>query len=133
MELRQLHLWVGGLAILLFILTGQYMARMANVPELADMDRLLYRSNHIYLLLVAIINVAVGSYMPGKPDLKPVQRICSYLLLSLPVLLAYSFFAEPQTGDIERPITQASLFLAFGIAALLITWELFQYLRGRRQ
>ena len=128
-----MHLWVGAMAILLFILTGQYMARMANVPELADMDRLLYRSNHIYLLLAAIVNVAVGSYMPGKPDLKLVQRICSYLLLSLPVLLAYSFFVEPQAGDLERPITQASLFLAFGIAVLLIIREFFQYFKGLRK
>jgi len=71
--------------------------------------------------------------MSGKPDLKPVQRICSYLLLSLPVLLAYSFFVEPRAGDLERPITQASLFLAFGIAVLLITREIFQYFKGRRR
>lgn len=132
MQLRRLHLWVGGLAMALFVLTGQYMARVANVPELGDMERLLYRSNHIYLLLAAIANVVVGSYMSGKPDLKLVQRICSCLLLSLPVLLAYSFFVEPQAGELERPITQASLFLAFGIAALLIIWEFFQYFKGRR-
>ena len=45
--MRTLHLAIGAAGMLLFVLAGQYMARLAGVPELPDTERMLYRSNHI--------------------------------------------------------------------------------------
>ena len=95
MTWRGWHLLVGGAGMLLFVLTGYYMLRVAGVPELPDSERLLYRSSHIYLLLVCVANVYVGYAMPAGVKPGRPQVLCSAVLLFAVPLLAWSFFAEP--------------------------------------
>ncbi len=62
--MRRVHLWLGLLGMLAFLLTGQVMKR--HEPPLAEYDsalRLLYRSRHIYLMFAASTNVALGLYL----------------------------------------------------------------------
>lgn len=128
--MRTLHLAVGAAGLLLFVLTGQYMARLAGVPELPDTERMLYRSNHIYLLLVCACNIAAGFFMqiPGPANI--VQKSCSLALIVLPFLFAAAFFIEPASGSLDRPITRLSLFLAFGTVSLMLTSELWSRAKG---
>jgi hypothetical protein len=119
-SLRNCHLFLGGAGLLLFILTGQYMARIVGVPELADTDRMLYRSVHIYLLLACTANVVAGHYQAPGVRLDRLQQLSSALLLLSPLLLAWSFFTEPASGSLDRPVAEAGLYLIFAATALLL-------------
>ncbi|HUF30650.1 MAG TPA: hypothetical protein VMM77_08270, partial [Gemmatimonadaceae bacterium] len=62
--MRRLHLAVGMLALLVFILTGQYMDRVhEHLTGRPDGPRLLYRSAHIDLLFAALLNLLLGAYL----------------------------------------------------------------------
>ena len=59
-KLNRFHFWLGITGTLLFILTGQYMDKVHNhLQKMADGPRMLYRSAHIYLLLAAVVNLAL--------------------------------------------------------------------------
>ncbi|MEP1471462.1 MAG: hypothetical protein ABJK20_18720 [Halieaceae bacterium] len=128
--IRTLHLAIGAAGLLLFVLTGQYMERFAGVPELPDTERMLYRSNHIYLLLVCACNIAAGFFMKPAGPANVLQMSCSVALMALPFLFAVAFFIEPASGSLERPITRLSLFLAFGTVSLMLISELWSRVRG---
>ncbi len=123
MHWRTVHLILGGLGLLLFVLTGQYMQHAANVPELADTARLQYRSLHIYLLGACAANVFVGFYMSPADTLGKLRGLVSVGLLLSQLLLAVSFFIEAPAGTMERPIASIGLYLLFGAAALLVIAE----------
>jgi hypothetical protein len=129
MSWRTCHLVVGGLGLLLFILQGQYMARVLGVMELPDAARMMYRSAHIYLLLACVANVTIGYYMTPAVVMNHLQRLVSIVLLISPALLIWSFFAESTAENLERPIAQASLYLLFGAGVLMLLQELYRKLR----
>ena len=119
-SLRNCHLVLGGLGLVLFLLTGQFMARIAGVPELPDAERVLYRAGHIYLLLACVANVFAGAGMhAGKPS-GLVPRLCSLLLMLSLLLLAWSFFTELPGDDLERPASRLALYLLFGASSALV-------------
>lgn len=128
---RNCHLLVGGLGLLLFILQGQYMARVLGVEHLADASRMLYRSAHIYFLLACVGNVGVGYYMPRSTPITFLQRLISLILLASPVLLIVSFLTESTVDSLDRPVARVALYLLFGAAILLLLHELYSRLRGR--
>jgi len=131
MNLRNCHLFVGGLGLLLFVLQGQYMARVLGVEHLADASRMLYRSAHIYLLLACVANVGVGYYMPRSTPINVLQGLISLILLASPVLLIVSFLTESTVDSLDRPVIKVALYLLFGAATLLLLHELYHRLRGR--
>jgi len=133
---RKLHLSVGILGLLLFVLQGQYMARVLGVPELPDVQRMLYRSAHLYLMLACAANVCVGYFMTAGHSPGVLQRLCSVLLLVSPAMLLLSFFIEIDDRGIDRPLLSMALYLVFAAAALLATGAVAARLRrdtrGRR-
>ena len=61
--MKRFHLIFGGLVILIFILTGQYMDKfLQHLEGMADGPRMMYRTRHIYILLSGLLNLAVGAY-----------------------------------------------------------------------
>lgn len=130
MNWRDLHLLVGVLGMVMFLLTGQYMARVAGVDALADAQRLAYRSVHIYLLLASVINIATGYFMPGGAVTNLLQRLCCTLLLLSPAALLVSFFTELSDGSLDRPLASNALYLIFLAATLLVAHELWRRFRG---
>ncbi len=131
MSFRNCHLVVGGLGLLLFVLQGQYMARVLGVEHLLDAPRMMYRSAHIYFMLACAANVCVGYCLAPKAATTPVQRIAGVLLLIAPALLLYSFFAESTSVALERPVAQMALYLLFATAVLLLLHEVYRRLRAR--
>jgi hypothetical protein len=130
-SLRICHLALGGVGLVLFVLTGQYMAHIATVPELPDTERLLYRSSHIYLLLACVANVFAGAAMQAGQPRDTIQRLCSLLLLLSPLLLAWSFFTDIPADGLERPTARLALYLLFGASSALVLQVVASAYRGR--
>ena len=64
MSLRKLHFAMGLAGVVAFLATGLYMN--AGFPDLYGANevlRYLYRSNHVYILLASLINVALGVHL----------------------------------------------------------------------
>lgn len=129
---RRCHLLVGGLGLLVFVLQGQYMARVLGMETLPDGARMLYRSAHIYLMLACLANIAVGYFMTPEWTLNHLQRLIGLVLMICPALLVWSFFTESESVTLERPIVSYTLYLLFGSGVLLLLQEAYRrYTSGR--
>jgi len=120
MQMRRLHFIVGLVGIAAFLFTGAYMR--SGFPELYAADevlRYLYRSNHVYLLLASLVNVALGVHLtPSTPGWRArISSIGSLLALASPVVLCFAFFVEAPVPTPERVITQLGVIaVTAGIA-----------------
>jgi len=126
---RKLHLMIGTLGLFLFVLQGQYMARVLGVPDLPDVQRMLYRSAHLYLMIACAANVCAGYFMDAAHYRGLLLKLCSAALLLSPVLLLLSFFTEINTASIDRPMLSIALYILFGAAVLLATHALWLRIR----
>jgi hypothetical protein len=116
-RLRTLHLSVGTLGVVAFLLTGQYMHwAHSHLQGMPDGPRLFYRSSHIYLLLSSLLNVLLGCYLvrPQRRLLHRAQTVASLAILMGPLLLCASFFFELHNPALLRPMGRMAIFLAFG-------------------
>jgi FtsH-binding integral membrane protein len=119
-RLRKLHFAVGLAGVVVFLATGAYMR--AGFPDLYaanEVLRYLYRSNHVYVLLASLINVALGVHLaPVAPGWRAtVSTIGSLLALVAPVVLCLAFFLEAPKPSPERVLTLLGVVaLAAGIA-----------------
>jgi hypothetical protein len=105
MQLRKLHFVVGLVGVVAFIATGAYMR--AGFPDLYATDevlRYLYRSNHVYVLLASLVNVALGVHLaPVAPGWRAsVSLVGSLLALASPAVLCFAFFVEAPVASPER-------------------------------
>lgn len=115
--LRRLHLLVGILGIVAFLGTGQYMDRMHDhLRGQPDVVRMLFRSDHIYLLLAAVTNASLGLYFQPAASAwrTSLQAIGSLALLAGPPLFLIAFFTEPWLTELARPWTRPAVYLALG-------------------
>lgn len=118
--LGKIHLYLGILVIVIFLLTGQYMHH--NFDHLKDMElmnRALFRAGHLYILLFGLINVSLGTHfrISNINFLNRVQLFGSVIILIATFLIIYGFFTELPTEEIERPLTRNSLYLIlFGVS-----------------
>jgi hypothetical protein len=99
--MRKLHLAVGVLTVMAFLITGQLMRH--HVPAmrtLEDGERLLFRSRHVYILASGLVNLMLGLYLQRWAGAwrTAFQIIGSILLIAAPVLLLLAFHAEPRLG-----------------------------------
>ena len=118
--MRRLHMAVGMVALLGFILTGQFMDRVhGHLTGMPDGPRMLYRSAHIYLLFAALLNLLLGAYLrlADHRGVRMVQQAASVVLLTLPVLFTVAFFLEPALAGLERPWARPAIYLS--VAAVL--------------
>lgn len=103
--MRRIHLTVGLLGVVAFLLTGQFMkhhspAMLRLTPDV----RMMYVSRHIYLLGAALVNVVFGLYLHEGPQgwRKVLQRIGSLLILLSALSLLTAFMTEPSLGMAGR-------------------------------
>ena len=102
MQLRKLHFVVGLAGVVAFLVTGAYMR--AGFPDLYaanEVLRYLYRSNHVYILLASLVNVALGVHLTAAaPGWRAtVSMVGSLLALAAPVVLCFAFFFEAPVAD----------------------------------
>jgi hypothetical protein len=120
MQWRTLHFVVGMAGVAAFLATGVYMR--AGFPDLYaanEVLRYLYRSNHVYVLLASLVNVALGVHLtPVAPGWRAmVSVIGSLLALASPAVLCFAFFVEAPLASPERVWTLLGVaMVAAGIA-----------------
>ena len=116
-RLRSIHLIVGTLGLIAFLLSGQYMQHaLAHLQGMPDGPRLMYRSAHIYLLWTSLLNLLLGSYFfqAGGVAARRWQAFASLLILLSPLFIGISFFVESRNSDLLRPYAAYSIYLAAG-------------------
>lgn len=115
--MRLTHLIVGSVFLVAFLLTGQYMDRyLGHLQDTPGVQRMLYRSTHIYLLWSALLNLALGLYLRLSPQKlrRAVQYMGSAMILSGPLLLTVAFFREPSLAGLLRPLSRPAIYFALG-------------------
>lgn len=114
LSLRKIHFSVGGLCVLAFVLTGQYMDRVIHpLMEASDRYRYSIRGNHVYLLLIGLLHLCLGAYQRDsfEPHRVRWQRLGSALLCLSAALVMAAFFWENKDG-LDRPVTLAAMITA---------------------
>jgi hypothetical protein len=105
-NLKSAHLLVGIFGIVIFVLTGQYMAIfLRGMIDMPDGPRLLYRTSHLYLMWSSLVNLLVGVYSVAS-NIKAarfMQYVASALLLAGPPLIIAGFFLESPANNLDRP------------------------------
>jgi len=106
--MKKLHLIFGVFALVVFLLTGQFMHRYYNhMVGVSDGVRLLYRTRHIFILLAALLNLGIGIYFSQRqqPWRKILQYLGSALIVTGSVLFMAGFFYEPKLENLYTPLS----------------------------
>jgi hypothetical protein len=106
--MKRLHLWVGAVALFVFLLTGQYMDYLeVRTNALGETARVMFRSRHIYLLLAALVNLGLGAYFSYRERgwRRGLQLLGSALVILAPALMVAAFFSEPTEPGLKRHFT----------------------------
>ncbi|HYG81062.1 MAG TPA: hypothetical protein VD861_11775 [Pyrinomonadaceae bacterium] len=115
--MKRLHLTLGVLVVIVFLLTGQYMDfQNPKVREMTDEGaRMMFRSRHIYILLAGLVNLGVGVYFTYHSARwrKTLQLAGSILILLAPLLMTAAFFYEPTLKGLQRTFTQPAIVALF--------------------
>jgi hypothetical protein len=122
-QLKHLHFWTGIIGVIVFLLTGQYMSLVLDqLKDIPDGPRMLYRSAHIYLLLVSLINLATGVYLEPNSikRAKILQYFVSIVFIISPFFIITGFFLESNLTELVRPYTRIALFALFSTFFVLI-------------
>lgn len=114
--MKNLHAIFGLVGVVTFLLTGTFMR--VYYPGMESLDggaRMLFRSRHLYLLLVSLVNLGIGIYYrPFNGSLRRgLQLIGSGLMLLSPILATAAFFWEAPRADMDRPFTNPALYGIF--------------------
>lgn len=121
MLLQKLHFFGGIVFLITFILSGQYMDAYYNhLQGMEDIQRMIFRAEHIYLLLTSLIHLSMGSYVTihTRKGLKYLQVLASGLMFLASLLFILSFFKDMPTANIERPLSRLGLYLMLAGVAL---------------
>src|SRR2546421_6795608 len=106
-HIKKIHLLIGVLGVVIFLLTGQYMRHFIHsAMEQSDRLRFSTRANHVYILMSALLNLSLGSYLRMNVVRWRtwLQVIGSLLIIGAIVILIGAFFYEPKDG-LDRPFT----------------------------
>ena len=106
--MKKTHLLLGAIGFLAFIATGIYMK--ASFPAAYngnEVAHMMFRANHIYLLLSAFLNLVLGLFLisPKQALARKVQNTGSLLLLFSTIVFFAAFFIETAQGNFERPLS----------------------------
>lgn len=106
-----------------------------HLAGMDDAQRMLFRSSHIYLLLAALLNVAMGVYLRSDiPFLVPaLQVVISTVVLLAPIALIAGFFLEPYLANFLRPFTRPTLYALFGVGVALALVGVIEWLDTLRK
>ena len=114
--MRRIHLILGLLGVIAFLLTGQFMKHHSPPMQLLTPElRMMYVSRHIYLLGAALVNLVLGLYLREYATgwRRTLQWIGSVLIFLAALSLLVAFIDEPSLGMAGR-----SFRSYFGLIAL---------------
>ena len=122
--MKRVHLIVGVVVVLAFLLTGQYMDRCHDhLRSMPDGPRMLYRTRHIFILLAGALNLGVGLYFVWRARLwrRRCQLLGSLLIILGPALFIAAFFYEPTLQDLHTPLSHWGTYvIAAGVSLHVI-------------
>jgi hypothetical protein len=130
-SVRTFHRWFGLALVVTFVLTGQYMDKvLAHLHGMAAGPHLLYRSRHIYVLMAALLHLALGAYAirPASQGARVAQVAGSTLLTLGSALLVFAFFYDPRHADL---VPLDLVYSKFGIYMLAAGTVLHAVTAGR--
>jgi len=116
MNWQRAHWITGTVTLVVFLLTGAYMRWVREVPNLNDVTRAVYRSRHLFILLSALLNLALALAPSSN---QRARQIVSVIVLAAPILFLTAFIVEPAQGIHGAPFSQIALYLLFGAAVIL--------------
>ena len=114
MQTRTIHLVVGVLVIAVFLVTGYYMRfHIHHLMEANERLRFSLRGNHIYILLLGLSNLSLGTYLKVSQTIwrAYLQLVGSLMILAATGLVIVAFFFENKEL-LERPFTLLAIILA---------------------
>lgn len=84
-----------------------------HLEGMEDIQRMIFRAEHIYLLLSSLIHIAIGTYLTPftQKYLGYFQILASILMFTASFLFILGFFKEMPTDIIERPLSRNGLYL----------------------
>jgi len=116
-SMRKVHLVVGVLTVVIFLITGQIMRHhQPAMKTLGDAERLMYRSRHLYILASGLVNLMLGLYLQMWNGWRAsMQRFGSVLLFGSPAFLILAFCHDPG-ADLQSHLWRSTLglFALFG-------------------
>ena len=126
LDVGNLHRILGIVMAIVFVGTGAYMHFAHDRLEgMDDAQRLLFRSVHIYILLSALVNFALGVHYwvyPRKTT-RALQMVGSTLIALSPFIFVLGFFNEPWLDELQRTFSRPGVFIiAFGCLFHLIAY-----------
>lgn len=125
MTLKKFHFYFGLAVFAGFVFTGVYMRlNMADVPRENIPVRMMFRANHIYILLASLIHMLI-SFVDTGNSRKSLRLYGSILSIIATLTLYAAFFIDPITNNLQRDITRASVAGLFvGTLLLLLNFKL---------
>lgn len=125
--MNKINLFFGFLLFVVFLITGYYMKEYFKPAHLNDFEqRLQIRSNHIYILFVSLLNIAISICRFDKT-----RKVISYLDLGFRILIiiaglaAFLAFCFEHTGEISnRKLTLVTVILSLSSIVLLLLTEI---------
>ncbi len=100
--------------IAVFLLTGYHMRfHIHHLMEANDRLRFSLRGNHIYILLLGLLNLSLGAYLRISQTVwrAYLQLVGSLMILAATMLVIFAFFFENKES-LERPFTLITIILA---------------------
>jgi hypothetical protein len=126
LTMKKVHLMVGVLLVIAFLLTGQYMDKFHNhLVNMPDGPRMLYRTRHIFILLTGLLNLVIAAYftLRSKTWRRTLQVVGSGLIFTAGILFIVAFFYEPGFINLYTPLSH------WGVEAI-IAGTVFHLLSG---
>ena len=114
MQTKSVHLAVGIFVIAVFLLTVYHMRfHIHHLMEADERLRFSLRGNHVYILLLALVNLSLGAYLKVSQIIwrAYLQLVGSLMILSATGLVIVAFFFEDKS-KVERSFTLLTIILA---------------------
>ncbi len=111
--MKTFHVIFGITIVIVFVLTGQYMDRYLNhLVGVPDLQRMFYRSRHIYILLAGLVNLGIGAYFTYHIERwrLALQLVGSLLIVVATIMLVLAFIHEPPQANFEGPFSGRAMY-----------------------
>ena len=125
MYLKKFHFYFGLAVFAGFVFTGLYMRlNLAHVPEENVPMRMMFRANHIYILLASLLHLVI-SFVNTNTTKKSIELTGSIISIIATITLFAAFFIDPITNSLQRDLTRSSVAgLFIGTLLLLLNFKL---------
>lgn len=116
--LRRAQIALGGLVLIIFLVTGTYMMAEPPVWESDAGKRMMYRSTHVYILFAALLNFLTG-LLATHPGWERTQHLARGMLMLAPVTFVAGFFYQSAHFNLPRPLSFWGVVLCLAGTLLL--------------